>query len=206
MSISPCAAMRQPAPQAIQIEDQEFPKKCGHTPGRRVVPIADAARRIKVAVEARSSKDFLDHRPHRCPHRARPRRGVAPWRSVPEGRRRPAVYRIAGERRGDGEDRQDVRRAAGRQHGGGRPHADPRRAELEDLGFQARHLPGRRASGAGAALRSVYGEILSTGSSKAWNGRNVPVRRFLAPDGLRTGLGVRTRTLRVQLCVRAFES
>ena len=45
--------------QAIQIEDQEYPKKCGHTPGRRVVPIADAARRIKVAVEARASKDFL---------------------------------------------------------------------------------------------------------------------------------------------------
>ncbi|MDP6690699.1 MAG: isocitrate lyase/PEP mutase family protein, partial [Alphaproteobacteria bacterium] len=25
--------------QAIQIEDQEFPKKCGHTLGRRVIPI-----------------------------------------------------------------------------------------------------------------------------------------------------------------------
>jgi 2-methylisocitrate lyase-like PEP mutase family enzyme len=23
---------------AIQLEDQEFPKKCGHTPGRRVIP------------------------------------------------------------------------------------------------------------------------------------------------------------------------
>ena len=45
--------------QAIQIEDQEFPKKCGHTPGRRVVPLADAVNRIKVAAEARSSRDFL---------------------------------------------------------------------------------------------------------------------------------------------------
>src|SRR4029079_18023038 len=45
--------------QAIQIEDQEFPKKCGHTPGRRVVPLADAVNRIKVATEARSSRDFL---------------------------------------------------------------------------------------------------------------------------------------------------
>jgi 2-methylisocitrate lyase-like PEP mutase family enzyme len=43
----------------IQIEDQEYPKKCGHTPGRRVVPVEDAARRIQVASEARSSKDFL---------------------------------------------------------------------------------------------------------------------------------------------------
>src|SRR5690606_20933234 len=44
---------------AIQIEDQEYPKKCGHTPGRRVIPIEDAVRKIKVAVEARSSNDFL---------------------------------------------------------------------------------------------------------------------------------------------------
>ena len=44
---------------AIQIEDQEFPKKCGHTPYRRVVPMADMVAKIKVAVDARSSRDFL---------------------------------------------------------------------------------------------------------------------------------------------------
>jgi len=45
--------------QAIQIEDQEVPKKCGHTPDRRVVPLADAVKRIEVAVEARRGDDFL---------------------------------------------------------------------------------------------------------------------------------------------------
>ncbi len=45
--------------QAIQIEDQEMPKKCGHTPNRRVVPLADAVKRVEVAVDARRSKDFL---------------------------------------------------------------------------------------------------------------------------------------------------
>jgi 2-methylisocitrate lyase-like PEP mutase family enzyme len=45
--------------QAIQIEDQEMPKKCGHTPNRRVVPLADAVKRIEVAVESRSSSDCL---------------------------------------------------------------------------------------------------------------------------------------------------
>lgn len=44
---------------AIQIEDQEFPKKCGHTPGRRVIPMEDMVRKIRVAVEARQSRDFL---------------------------------------------------------------------------------------------------------------------------------------------------
>ena len=44
---------------AIQLEDQEFPKKCGHTPHRRVIPTADMIRKIKVASDARSSADFL---------------------------------------------------------------------------------------------------------------------------------------------------
>jgi len=44
---------------AIQIEDQEFPKKCGHADGRRVMPAADMVQKIEVAVEARSSDDFL---------------------------------------------------------------------------------------------------------------------------------------------------
>ena len=43
---------------AIQLEDQEFPKKCGHTPGRRVIPTADMVRKIRVAVDSRQSPDF----------------------------------------------------------------------------------------------------------------------------------------------------
>ena len=44
---------------AIQLEDQEFPKKCGHTQGRLVIPAQDMVSKIKVALEARQSKDFL---------------------------------------------------------------------------------------------------------------------------------------------------
>ena len=44
---------------AIQIEDQEFPKKCGHTLGRRVIPLEDMVAKIKVAVDSRSSADML---------------------------------------------------------------------------------------------------------------------------------------------------
>jgi 2-methylisocitrate lyase-like PEP mutase family enzyme len=44
---------------AIQIEDQEFPKKCGHTPNRRVVPLEDMVRKVEVAVDSRRSDDFL---------------------------------------------------------------------------------------------------------------------------------------------------
>lgn len=42
---------------AIQIEDQEFPKKCGHTPFKRCVPVQDMVDKIKVAAEAREDKE-----------------------------------------------------------------------------------------------------------------------------------------------------
>ena len=43
---------------AIQLEDQEFPKKCGHTPGRRVISMEDMVKKIKVAVSSRSDPNF----------------------------------------------------------------------------------------------------------------------------------------------------
>ena len=45
--------------QAIQIEDQEMPKKCGHTPNRRVIPIDDMVQKIEVALAARRNDDTL---------------------------------------------------------------------------------------------------------------------------------------------------
>ena len=44
---------------AIQIEDQEFPKKCGHTPNKRVVPVEDMVEKVKVACAARLSPDGM---------------------------------------------------------------------------------------------------------------------------------------------------
>jgi 2-methylisocitrate lyase-like PEP mutase family enzyme len=39
---------------AVMIEDQEFPKRCGHMSGKRVVSRAEAAMRIRAAAEARA--------------------------------------------------------------------------------------------------------------------------------------------------------
>lgn len=44
---------------AIQIEDQEFPKKCGHTPFKRLIPIEDMVEKVKVAVAARHDPNML---------------------------------------------------------------------------------------------------------------------------------------------------
>jgi len=43
----------------IQLEDQEMPKKCGHTPGRRVIPAEEMVLKIRVAAEARRDPNFL---------------------------------------------------------------------------------------------------------------------------------------------------
>jgi 2-methylisocitrate lyase-like PEP mutase family enzyme len=44
---------------AIQLEDQQNPKKCGHTPNRHVIPVKEMINKLKVASDARSSRDFL---------------------------------------------------------------------------------------------------------------------------------------------------
>ncbi len=43
----------------IQIEDQEWPKRCGHMEGKRLVPAETMAQRIRVAAECRRSAEFL---------------------------------------------------------------------------------------------------------------------------------------------------
>jgi 2-methylisocitrate lyase-like PEP mutase family enzyme len=44
---------------AIQIEDQVFPKRCGHFDGKSVIPKAEMVAKIKAAVDARSDPDLL---------------------------------------------------------------------------------------------------------------------------------------------------
>jgi 2-methylisocitrate lyase-like PEP mutase family enzyme len=44
---------------AIQIEDQVFPKRCGHFDGKAVIPAAEMVAKIKAAVDARRDPDLL---------------------------------------------------------------------------------------------------------------------------------------------------
>lgn len=43
----------------IQLEDQTWPKRCGHMDGKTLLPAKDMVANIKSAVEARKSDDFL---------------------------------------------------------------------------------------------------------------------------------------------------
>ena len=44
---------------AMHIEDQTFPKRCGHMLGREVVPVHEMVQKIKAAVDARQDPDFV---------------------------------------------------------------------------------------------------------------------------------------------------
>jgi 2-methylisocitrate lyase-like PEP mutase family enzyme len=44
---------------AIQIEDQVFPKRCGHFEGKEVIPAAEMVAKIRAAVDARTDPDLL---------------------------------------------------------------------------------------------------------------------------------------------------
>jgi 2-methylisocitrate lyase-like PEP mutase family enzyme len=44
---------------AIHIEDQEFPKRCGHFDGKRVIQAEDMVQKLRAALDARESDDFV---------------------------------------------------------------------------------------------------------------------------------------------------
>jgi 2-methylisocitrate lyase-like PEP mutase family enzyme len=44
---------------AIQLEDQQFPKRCGHFAGKELIPADEMAGKIRAAVSARESSEFL---------------------------------------------------------------------------------------------------------------------------------------------------
>lgn len=43
----------------INLEDQIFPKRCGHMDGKQVIPLEEMVQKIKAAVKARKDPDFI---------------------------------------------------------------------------------------------------------------------------------------------------
>ena len=44
---------------AVHLEDQVFPKKCGHLPGKRVIPLAEMVSKIRAALDGRRDPQFM---------------------------------------------------------------------------------------------------------------------------------------------------
>lgn len=160
---------------AIQLEDQEFPKKCGHTPGRRVIPMADMVRKIKVACDARESRDFL----------IIARTDARTTLGLDEALRRAQAYAQAGADIlfVESPESVDEMRAIGRSTGlplvanlveGGRTPVLSQ-AELEDVGYKIAIFPVTALLAATEAMRNVYANFKKQGSSA---GLAVPLMPF----------------------------
>lgn len=149
----------------IQLEDQEFPKKCGHTPNRRVIALEDMVRKIRVAVEARSDDDFL----------IVARTDARTAHGLDEALRRAEAYAEAGAdilfvespESVDEMDRicrtVDKPLLANMVEGGRTPVLS--REELERLGYRLAIFPATGFLAAARALENVYGELKAKGSS-----------------------------------------
>ena len=160
----------------IQIEDQEFPKKCGHTPGRRVIPIEDMVQKIRVAVETRSSSDFL----------IVARTDARTSYGLDEALKRGEAFAEAGadilfiESPESVDEMErictsfDAPLLVNVVDGGSTPVLS--KQEYIDLGYQVAIYPGTGFLACAHALNSVYGTIKETGSSVDVE---VPLRDFM---------------------------
>ena len=160
---------------AIQLEDQEFPKKCGHMLGRRVVPAADMAAKIRVAVESRSDPNFL----------VIARTDSRTTLGLDEALRRAEAYLKAGadllfiESPESVEEMErigrtfDVPLVANMVEGGRTPILDA--ATLQKLGYRLAIFPALGFLAAGAALERAYAGLKAAGSSV---GIDVPLYPF----------------------------
>jgi 2-methylisocitrate lyase-like PEP mutase family enzyme len=160
---------------AIQLEDQEFPKKCGHMLGRRVVPVEDMVAKIRVASDARSDRDF----------KIVARTDARTTLGLDEALRRGEAYAKAGadvlfvespesvaemEKIGRSFD---VPLVANMVEGGRTPilAAD----ELQRVGYRLAIFPALGFLAAGAAMRDAFAGLRARGSSV---GVDVPLYPF----------------------------
>lgn len=160
---------------AIQLEDQEFPKKCGHMLGRQVIAAQSMAEKIRVAVESRSDPNFL----------IIARTDARTSLGLDEALRRAELYARAGadllfvESPESVEEMERIGRAfdvplvANMVEGGRTPVLS--REDLQALGYRLAIFPAAAFLAAGAAFEGVYRTILERGSTV---GAETPLYEF----------------------------
>lgn len=161
----------------IQLEDQEFPKKCGHTKGRRVIPLDDMVQKIRVAADTRDSSDFL------IVARTDARTG----HGLDEALRRADAFARAGadilfveSPESEEEMRKicasfDLPTLANMVEGGRTPV--PSKAVLEEIGYSIAIFPATGFLAAGAVLKAAYSTLRKEGSTDKID---VPLENFEA--------------------------
>ncbi len=125
----------------LMIEDQVWPKRCGHMEGKQVISAEEGVEKIRAAAEARRDPDFVDQGANRCDRDPWRRRSDPAAEPLCRSRRRPAVRRCAAHRpRISRTVARNVIQAAVGQHGLRHPpaphHASAVRAAIGGHGRQ----------------------------------------------------------------------
>lgn len=153
---------------AIQIEDQEMPKRCGHMAGKRVIPAEDMIRKVHAALAARRNPEtvIVARTDARAPL------------GLDEAVSRAQLYRAAGA---DvtfidaPESREELRRIATEVPGpklanmsesGRTPLLSA--AEFEEIGFQIVLFPTSALRITTSVLGRFMAELRATGTSRGW--------------------------------------
>ena len=132
---------------ALQIEDQVFPKRCGHFAGKEVIPKAEMVAKLKAAVDHARDRDLLIIARTDAIAPRRLRGGARSRGRLPRRRRRRHFRRSADRHGGDRRHPPTSAMAADHQHRDRRAHAGTAERAAQGTRLRRRHLRQRRAAG-----------------------------------------------------------
>jgi 2-methylisocitrate lyase-like PEP mutase family enzyme len=157
---------------AIQLEDQDFPKRCGHLDGKALIPAEEMAGKIKAALDTRAAADTL----------IIARTDAVAVEGFDRAIERAALYKSAGA---DvlfveaPKSHDDLVRVAGALPGvplmanmveGGKTPILPA-GELETIGFALVIFPGGIVRALGHMAAEYYGSLAANGTTEPYRNR-----------------------------------
>ena len=158
---------------AIQLEDQDFPKRCGHLDGKSLIPMREMCGKLRAAVDTRRSRETL----------IVARTDAVAVEGLPRALERAAAYREAGadvlfvEAPKTRDELASIVAQLGNSlplqanmvEGGKTPTLPA--AELEAIGFSIVIFPGAIVRAFGYMASEFYGSLAAHGSNEPYRNR-----------------------------------
>ena len=153
---------------ALFIEDQVFPKRCGHMEGKQIIPTLDMVAKIKAAVDARVDEDLV----------IMARTDAVATHSVNEAIERANIYRDAGadlilveavtsvEQMKRTNENIHAPTMANMVEGGKTPILTVK--ELQDVGYSVVCIPNATVYATAWALKGLWSELKKEGTTRNW--------------------------------------
>ncbi len=169
---------------ALFIEDQVFPKRCGHMEGKQIIPTLEMVAKIKAAVDARVDEDLV----------IMARTDAVATDSVNEAIERANIYREAGadlilveavttvEQMKRTNESINAPTMANMVEGGRTPILTVK--ELQDVGYSVVCIPNATVYATAWALRGLWGELKKEGTTRNWVDRMICFNDFNKLVGL----------------------